>query len=101
MKPTLLTPETHGVIIRALRDGQTPTRAAYLAGISSATLDGWLQRGRREADGGRYRDFLADYQEARAVQRAMRLVAAPRAKNRGTRSTIRSTTTRRTSGKQS
>ena len=66
-RPTKLTPETHRRIVEAIGAGRTKTAAAAAAGITEATLHGWIKKGRSAPQGSALFDFFEDVQDALAV----------------------------------
>jgi transposase len=65
MRPTKLTPEISGAIVRAIANGTTAKAAAESAGIDEATFYRWLKR-----PGPRYRAFSRRIDRARAKAHA-------------------------------
>lgn len=64
-RPTKLTPEVARLICNAIRAGCFPETAIEAAGVSRATLYGWLRKGKTEKRGV-HRDFLDTYKRALA-----------------------------------
>jgi transposase len=57
-------------IIESLRAGNHPRVAAQVNGVAERTLQEWLQKGRTDGAEPRYRQFVADVEEAEAFAEA-------------------------------
>lgn len=64
-RPSKLNPEVARLICNAIRAGCFPETAIEAAGVSRATLYGWLRKGRAEKSGV-HRDFLDAYKRSLA-----------------------------------
>jgi transposase len=64
-RPSKFTPDVRQKIVNAVRGGNGRETSARVAGISEATLYGWLDRGRREKSG-QFNEFYEAVQKAEA-----------------------------------
>jgi transposase len=75
-RPDLLTKERHDEAVKCFEHGDTQGMTAYIIGVGKGTLEGWLQRGRKELNEGldtKYSQFCRDCQKAIAFKARERL----------------------------
>ena len=71
--PSKFTAESRQKVLEALRVGASQRTAAAVAGVDVATLRRWVERGKAAAQGTRWAQFAADYEEAEAHPRVRAL----------------------------
>ncbi len=81
-RETLLTPEVHDHVVKAVRAGNYLCVAAQSVGVHPATLLTWMRKGKQEEDG-IYRDFRSAVKKAQAESelRALKVIEQQAKKN--------------------
>jgi hypothetical protein len=80
-RPTKLTPELHGEIVRTIKAGNYIETAAAMAGVNRDTLREWVRQGIRHP-AGKYGSFASDVEQAMAHSEVMDVLGIRKAGER-------------------